>query len=85
MEEVYITPYFVASCCEVCGNTSKKRLRTITHSEYIYYTVGLFNRLGILKMNYIIAYKCLFLFSFKAFHNLLPVDLNSGFVIKCIQ
>ena len=57
-------------------------IRTITYSEFLSNTAKLFNRLSILKMKDIIAYKC-FLLLFKAFHNLLPVTLNSNFVVKC--
>ena len=79
-------------CCEIWGNTyktslqclfilQKRVIRTVTHSDYLANTNEIFVKLCVLKLKDIIAYKS-YLLAFKAFNNMLPLILNSLFVVK---
>ena len=54
---------------------------TITHSDYLANTNKIFVKLCVLKLKDIIAYKS-YLLAFKDFNNMLPLILNSLFVVK---
>ncbi len=86
-----ILPY-VFYCAEIWGNTYKSRLkklhilqkramRYITKSHYLAHTDILFHDTKFLKLDEIIEYKtCLIVY--KAYHNMLPVNIKSYFTIN---